>query len=101
MNSEEFVKSITSDDIARVITKSFDEVMVLYHLVGTRQDIDICTDNSNMPISFVLLMESESDAIKLTESMNGMDFTVFGTGYTVAMSCNGASIHTNIIRKAS
>ena len=82
MNTEDFVKSITADDIAAIVTKSFDELMVLYHLVGTRQDIDICAD-SKMPISFVLLMESESDAIKLTEGLNGMEFTVYGTSYLI------------------
>ena len=100
MTTEEFVKGITSDDISQVVTQCFDELMVLYHAVGTRQDIDICTDNSKMPISFVLLMESESDAIKLTESMNGMDFSVYGVSYIINMTCNGASIQT-IIRKAS
>lgn len=100
MTTEDFVKGITSDDITQVVTQCFDELMVLYHMVGTRQDIDICTDNSKMPISFVLLMESESDAIKLTENMDGMDFSVYGVSYIINMTCNGASIHT-IIRKAS
>ena len=80
-NTDEFVKSITSDDICHLVTKCFDELMVLYHIVGSRQDIEICTDNSKMPISFMLLMESESDAIKLTESMNGLDFSVYNEKY--------------------
>lgn len=100
INTDDFVKSITSDDIPYLVTKCFDELMVLYHLIGNRQDIEICTDNSEMPISFVLLMESESDAIKLTEAMNGLDFSVFDTQYIVNMTCSNASIHT-IIRKAS
>ena len=100
MTTDEFVKSIASDDIREVVNQCFDELMVLYHLVGTRQDIDICTDSSRMPISFMLLMESESDAIKLTENMNGLDFSVYGVKYVVSMSCSGATIHTNI-RKAS
>lgn len=101
MTTDEFVKAITSDDITQVVNQCFDELMVLYHIVGTRQDIDICTDNSKMPISFVLLMESENDAIKLTESMNGLDFSVYGDLYSISMSCSGASIHTNINRKVS
>lgn len=100
MTTEDFVKAITSDDIVQVVTQCFDELMVLYHIVGTRQDIDICTDNSKMPISFILLMESESDAIKLTESMNGLDFSVYGSSYIIGMSCTGATIHTTI-RKVS
>ena len=100
MTTEDFVKAITSDDITKVVTQCFDELMVLYHIIGTRQDIDICTDNSKMPISFILLMESESDAIKLTESMNGLDFSVYGSSYIIGMSCTGATIHTTI-RKVS
>ena len=100
MTTEDFVKAITSDDIVQVVTQCFDELMVLYHIVGTRQDIDICTDNSKMPISFILLMESESDAIKLTESMNGLDFSVYESSYIIGMSCTGATIHTTI-RKVS
>lgn len=99
MTTDEFVKAISSDDIASVVTHCFDELMVLYHIVGTRQDIDICTSNSNSPIAFMLLMDSESDAIKLTESMNGLDFSVYGSTYVVSMTCTGATIHT-LIRKA-
>ena len=99
ITTDDFVKSITSDDIVHIITKCFDELMVLYHLVGDRQDVDICTDsNSNMPISFVLLMESESDAIKLTDSLNGMDFSVYGVSYRVNMICSGATIQTIIMK---
>lgn len=100
MTTDDFVKSITSDDITTVITKFFDELMVLYHVVGNRQDIDICTDNSEMPISFVLLMESESEAIKLADSLNGTSFTVYGILYDIEMSSNDSSV-TTIIRRAS
>lgn len=100
MTTDDFVKSITSDDITTVITKFFDELMVLYHVVGNRQDIDICTDNSEMPISFVLLMESESEAIKLAEGLNGTSFTVYGVLYSIEMSNNDSTV-TTIIRRAS
>lgn len=100
MTTNDFVKAINSDNIAKVVTQCFDELMVLYHLVGTRQDIDICTDDSNTPVTFELLMESESDAIKLTENLNGINFSVYESLYSVNMICTGATIHT-IIRKVS
>lgn len=100
MATDDFVKSITSDDIATIVTKHFDELMVLYHVVGSRQDVDICTDNSKMPISFVLLMESESEAIKLTENLNGTYFSVYGVSYDISMTRNEASI-TTVIKKSS
>lgn len=99
-NTDDFVRSITSDDIATVVTHCFDELMVLYHLIGDRQDIEICTNDSSMPISFTILMESEDDAIKLTEAMNGCNFSVYSTLYGVEMSRSNSSIHT-IIRPAS
>ena len=100
MATDDFVKSITSDDIATIVTKHFDDLMVLYHVVGSRQDVDICTDNSKMPISFVLLMESESEAIKLTETLNGTYFSVYGVPYDISMTRNEASI-TTMIKKSS
>ena len=100
MTTDEFVNSIASNDLCHLITKCFDELMVLYHLVGSRQDIEICTDNSKAPISFMLLMESESDAINLTEKMNGLDFSVYGIKYIINMTRSNASIKT-YIRKAS
>jgi len=100
MTTDDFVKSITSDDISTIVTKFFDELMVLYHVIGNRQDIDICTDNSGMPISFVLLMESESEAIKLTDGLNGTCFSVYGSRYDIEMSCKDATVNT-IIRRAS
>lgn len=93
--TDDFVKSISSDDIPSIITHCFDELMVLYHMVGNRQDIEICADGK-MPISFMILMESEDDAIKLIDAMNGLDFSVYGTPYIVEMSRSAASIHTSI-----
>ena len=98
--SDDFVKSITSDDMCQLVTKCFDELMVLYHIVGSREDIEICADDKYANISFTLMLESETDAAKLTESMDGMDFSVYGMVYIVNMTCTGSSIKT-IIRKAS
>lgn len=98
--SDDFVKSITSDDMCQLVTKCFDELMVLYHIVGSREDIEICADNSGTNVSFTLMMESEEGAAKLTENMDGLDFSVYGMVYIVDMICSGSSIKT-IIRKAS
>lgn len=100
MSTVDFVKSITSDDIAKDVVMCFDELMVLYNIIGNRQDIDICTDSSKLPISFNLLMESEKDAISLTDTMNGLDFSVYSNRYIIAMIRSGATIIT-VIRKAS
>lgn len=93
--TDEFIKSITSDDIPNIIACCFDELMVLYHIVGDRQDIEICADGKT-PISFTILLESEDEAIKLINTMNGLDFTVYGVQYVVDMARSAASIHTSI-----
>lgn len=82
-----------------VVTKFFDEIMVLYNLMGNRQDIDICTDDDASRANFVLLMESEDDAKTLYSRMNNNIFSVYGTKYLISMNISGASI-TTVISKA-
>ena len=41
MDTTNFIKNFNPDDIATVVTRYFDEIMVLYRLVGNRQDMDI------------------------------------------------------------
>lgn len=98
MTTDEFIKGISSDDIAHVVVKAFDELMVLYHMIGNRQDIEICTDNSKNPISFVLLMESDEEAIKLMETMNGIDFSIYGITYIINMNRSKSTVYTNIMK---
>lgn len=99
LTTGEFIKGITSDDIAQVVLQSFDELMVLYHIVGSRQDVEICIENGSNPVSFILMMESHEEASNLANTMNGLDFDVYGVRYIINMICRGNSIQTNI-RKA-
>ena len=99
--TEEFIRNFNSDDIASVVTKFFDEIIVLYNLVGNRQDVDICTDNSSSSATFILLMDNKEDAKKLYEDLNGMDFTVYGTKYVISMTLSKDSSITTVICKAT
>ena len=79
-----------------IVLRFFDEIMVLYNLVGDRQDLDICTDNSASVATFTLLMESEDDALKLYESLNQSSFEVYGNRFYISMTVSGSSISTII-----
>lgn len=99
MNALEFIKNFNSDDISNIVTRFFDEIMVLYNLVGSRQDIDICTDDGSSIATFILLMDSEKDAETLYNSLNGTNFTVYEDLFIVSMQLHGERI-TTIISKA-
>jgi hypothetical protein len=99
-NAIEFIKNITSDDISVIVTRFFDEIMVLYNFVGSRQDIDVCVDNGASLATFILLMDSEKEAIKLYNTLNNTYFSVYGDRFDINMQLKGESI-TTIITKAS
>lgn len=101
MNATEFIKNFNSDDISSIVTRFFDEIMVLYNLVGNRQDLDICTDNNASLATFILLMDSEDDAQKLYDNLNGTTFSVYDNRYDVCMQISGASITTTITKATS
>ena len=94
-----FVNSLTSDNIPLMVTKFFDELMVLYNLVGCRHDLHIHAENSTSLATFTLLMETKDDALQLYNYLNGLLFSVYGTLYKVSMNLNNLSIKT-IISKA-
>jgi hypothetical protein len=98
MNTFEFVKNFSSDDISSIVTRFFDEIMILYNLVGSRQDIDICTDNSASVATFILMMDSENDAQKLHDSLHNTTFAVYGDVFSIEMILTGASVTTTISR---
>lgn len=101
MNTIEFVHNLNSDDLSSIITNFFDEIMVLYNLVGDRQDLDICTENDASLATFILLMESEEDATKLYNDLNQSSFSVYSDRFDINMEINRASIKTTIIKATS
>lgn len=101
MNTTEFIKNFNSDNISSIVTRFFDEIMVLYNLVGNRQDVDICTDNNASLATFILLMDSDDDAQKLYDNLNGTIFSVYDNRYDVSMQISGASITTTIAKATS
>lgn len=99
MNTTEFVKSFSSDNISAMVVNFFDEIMVLYNLIGDRQDLDICTDDSSSVATFTLLMENEADAKSLYDNLNNSEFEVYGNKFNISMTLSESSIIT-VISKA-
>ena len=99
MDTTNFIKNFNPDDIATAVTRYFDEIMVLYRLVGNRQDMDICTTNNESSIAtFVLTMNSEDDAEEVYGNLNGTSFSVYGCMYDISMQLLGSSITTTIMK---
>ena len=101
MNTTDFVHNLNSDNLSTTITNYFDELMVLYNLVGDRNDLDICTENNASRVTFTLLMESDDDARALYENLNKSSFSVYNDRFNINMEINGASIKTIITKAAS
>lgn len=95
---DDFTKNITTDNFVKDVTCFFDQVMVMYNMIGQRQDIDICADHSKEdPMQFVLLMESDKEAKELNENLQGRHFSIYGNTYHAELLRSKSSI--NVILK--
>lgn len=101
MSTSEFVSRINRDSISRVVTRFFDEIMILYNLVGNRTDMTIDADNSNSIATFLLNMGNENDAINLYNTLNNTYFSICNDKYTISMQLSGRSISTVIYKAIS
>lgn len=99
-NTIEFIRNFNSDNVGSIVSKFFDEIMVLYNLVGDMQDLDICT-NDDTAATFTLMMDSEDEAKRLYDKLNTYDFEVYGIRYIISMNLSGGSILTTITKATS
>lgn len=99
-NTREFIKAITADsDIGYAINKWYDEIMVLYHILNGREDVEIHTNGlGGNPASFILLMDSKKAAFELAQTMREMSFSVYGDVFHVHMESHSASVYVTIER---
>lgn len=99
--AENFIHSFNSDNTASIITRFFDEIMILYRVIGRRQDIDICTNDNASLATFTLLMDSEDDAKSLYSSLNNNTFSVYDQIYSIYMELSGENVITRIVKTPS
>lgn len=98
-NTMDFVRNFNSDNYALLITNFFDEIMVLYNLVGDRNDLEICTDADATVATFTMLMESDKDAQQLYNTLHNSEFEVYGNKFDIVMKLYDSSIKTSIIKR--
>lgn len=82
MQFQEFIQSITSDDIANDVSHHLDRFDTLYYMMGAakRAKTDICTTyGKDGKLGFSLLVEREEDAPVLAEQLDGIQYTSYGT----------------------
>lgn len=96
MSTYEFIKSIRSSDSENIITNFFDEIMVLYNLVGNRSDLSIYNNSDNMIAIFNIKMDTEKDANALYSNLNNSDFSVYNTVFNISMTIDDNIITTTI-----
>ena len=101
MNTTEFIHNINSDNISFIIANFFDEIMVLYNLIGNRQDLSILNDSSASLATFVLIMDSEEEARDLYNSLHNSNFSVYENRFDISMYLSENQITTIITRAIS
>lgn len=101
MSTLDFVRQIDNSNAANSIARFFDEIMILYRLVGIRHNMSISADNSASVATFNITMESEKDAIELYNNLNDSFFTVYSDKYIIKMQLSGRMISTVIFKTIS
>ena len=101
MNTTEFIHSINSDNISFIIANFFDEIMVLYNLIGDRQDLNISTDSGASLATFILIMDSDKEAQELYDSLNNSNFSVYEDVFNINMQLSENKITTVITQTIS
>lgn len=84
LDSVEFCNSIFTNDRPRLIAMGFEQLMVLYDLVGKRENFSI-SENDSEPISFDLIMDTEGDAITLIGELNFATFSIGDSSYSITL----------------
>lgn len=86
---QDFVQSITSDNLQEDISRHFDKVMALKYLIGGRSDTDIRVSDVNGKFGFSVLLEKEEEAIRLSEKFNNTSLESYGKTLYVQSSLEG------------
>lgn len=84
--NKEFMDSIESPNIIKDGVTFFDELMILYNLIGIKEDIKISIVNDIHKYTFNLRFSKEEDCERMYRSLNNMDYTVYGKRFAIIMS---------------
>lgn len=102
MNTLDFLKQITpNNNISNIIARFFDEIMILYRVVGIRDNMVISADNSTSVATFNITMNTDDDALALYNNLNDTFFTIYSDKYIIKMQLSGRMISTVIYKAIS
>lgn len=101
MQTETFIEKFDRINIDIAITKFFDELMILYNLIGNIEDMAIFTSNNNNCAEFNIRSNSEDNLKKIYDSLNTTSFSIYNTTYNIYMEINNDVINTKICEATS
>ncbi len=98
MNSEEFITGLSGDDLGNMMIHFFDEIMVLYNLVGDRADVHVSADDTSSA-KFYLRSDNKDDALRIYNNLNRMRFTIYNMDFIISMDLNDSGVIMTRIEK--
>lgn len=102
MNRCEFINSLSSSsgkDIEEYILNYFNEVMLLYSIFGSCDNVSISIIDGKIN-PFIIHFDSEEGATKMNNATNGMILSIYGSKYTIDSSVEDKSILISLINQA-
>lgn len=101
MDRVEFVQSIPDSNdhetLKELILNYFNEVMLLYNLVGTCEDTSITkTDSDCCVASFSVVFKTESEACKMHNIMNQFIITCYNKKYIIHTKYSKKTVDINM-----
>lgn len=96
---QDFVQSITSDNLPNDVSRHFDKVMALRYLIGGRSDVDIRVSEINGKFGFSVLIEKEEEAIRLSDKFNNTTLESYGKTLYVQSSLENENCISILLTK--
>lgn len=98
MDSEEFIIGLTGEELGTMMINFFDEIMVLYNLIGGRSDIHVSA-NDTSSATFHITADDKDNALRIYNCLNQITFKIYNIDFKVNMDLNDDGIiHVEVIR---
>ena len=105
-----FFHNISAEDLPNLAIRLFDEIMILYNLIGYRKGVTIYTAPDSASLAtFILVIESidgtsDVDRVRaLVDEFDNSDFSVYGKTFNIGMKLlsAGSSVEVTISKATS
>ena len=99
MDRCEFINSLSSSSdmsVEEIILNHFEEVMILYNLVGNCDTMSITVDNKIVD-PFVISFDTKKDANIMQDLINGTFLHIYGYKYLINSIVEGKIVKLHII----